>query len=80
MVKGKRGPSIERPAHTRLTIARRRKTPREVCFAHRLNVSKLKSFLQFHCTGEEPLRDDEITILNGVLYHSTISPYSSLHL
>lgn len=26
-----------------------------------------ESFLQFHATGEEPLRDDEITILNGVL-------------
>lgn len=29
--------------------------------------AELKSFLQFHRTGEEPLRDDEITILNGVL-------------
>jgi metal transporter CNNM len=29
--------------------------------------AELKSFLQFHRTGEEPLRDDEINILNGVL-------------
>ncbi|GMK53596.1 hypothetical protein CspeluHIS016_0101820 [Cutaneotrichosporon spelunceum] len=29
--------------------------------------AELKSFLQFHREGEEPLRDDEITILNGVL-------------
>ncbi|KAF8310843.1 DUF21-domain-containing protein [Clavulina sp. PMI_390] len=29
--------------------------------------AELKSFLQFHRQGEEPLRDDEITILNGVL-------------
>lgn len=26
-----------------------------------------RSFLQFHRQGEEPLRDDEISILNGVL-------------
>lgn len=29
--------------------------------------AELKSFLQFHRQGNEPLRDDEITILNGVL-------------
>lgn len=29
--------------------------------------AELKTFLQFHREGEEPLRDDEITILNGVL-------------
>ncbi|EKM60645.1 uncharacterized protein PHACADRAFT_246679 [Phanerochaete carnosa HHB-10118-sp] len=29
--------------------------------------AELKSFLQFHRQGEEPLRDDEISILNGVL-------------
>jgi metal transporter CNNM len=29
--------------------------------------AELKSFLQFHRQGEEPLRDDEIAILNGVL-------------
>jgi metal transporter CNNM len=29
--------------------------------------AELKSFLQFHRHGEEPLRDDEIVILNGVL-------------
>ena len=29
--------------------------------------AELKSFLQFHRQGQEPLRDDEITILNGVL-------------
>lgn len=29
--------------------------------------AELKSFLQFHRNSEEPLRDDEITILNGVL-------------
>lgn len=32
-----------------------------------LAEAELKSFLQFHKTGEEPLRDDEILILNGVL-------------
>ena len=26
-----------------------------------------RSFLQFHRQGQEPLRDDEISILNGVL-------------
>ena len=31
-----------------------------------LNLS-FRSFLQFHREGEEPLRDDEISILNGVL-------------
>ncbi|KAJ7624854.1 hypothetical protein FB45DRAFT_924367 [Roridomyces roridus] len=29
--------------------------------------AELKTFLQFHKTGEEPLREDEISILNGVL-------------
>ena len=29
--------------------------------------AELKLFLQFHRTGEEPLRDDEISILDGVL-------------
>ncbi|KAJ7776548.1 hypothetical protein DFH07DRAFT_951679 [Mycena maculata] len=29
--------------------------------------AELKSFLQFHRTGEEPLREEEIGILNGVL-------------
>ena len=29
--------------------------------------AELRSFLQFHRQGEEPLRDDEISILNGVL-------------
>jgi CBS domain containing-hemolysin-like protein len=29
--------------------------------------AELKSFLQFHKHGEEPLRDDEISILNSVL-------------
>jgi metal transporter CNNM len=33
--------------------------------------AELKSFLQFHRTGEEPLRDDEISILNGVLELNT---------
>ncbi|KAG2135141.1 hypothetical protein DEU56DRAFT_400233 [Suillus clintonianus] len=35
--------------------------------AHTYKKAELKSFLQFHRTGEEPLRDDEIGILNGVL-------------
>ena len=35
--------------------------------AHTHKMAELKSFLQFHRTGEEPLRDDEIGILNGVL-------------
>ncbi|KAG2125826.1 uncharacterized protein EDB93DRAFT_1097586 [Suillus bovinus] len=34
---------------------------------HTYKKAELKSFLQFHRTGEEPLRDDEIGILNGVL-------------
>ncbi|KAF8625002.1 hypothetical protein AX15_005600 [Amanita polypyramis BW_CC] len=34
---------------------------------HTYKKAELKSFLQFHRTGEEPLRDDEIAILNGVL-------------
>ena len=33
--------------------------------------AELKSFLQFHRTAEEPLRDDEIAILNGVLELNT---------
>lgn len=33
--------------------------------------AELKSFLQFHRHGEEPLRDDEIRILNGVLELNT---------
>ncbi|KAH9005743.1 DUF21-domain-containing protein [Lactarius hatsudake] len=32
---------------------------------HTYKKAELKSFLQFHRTGEEPLRDDEISILNG---------------
>ncbi|KAG5334143.1 hypothetical protein C0989_004337 [Termitomyces sp. Mn162] len=32
---------------------------------------ELKSTLQFHCTGEEPLRDNEIAIINGVLELNT---------
>lgn len=35
--------------------------------AHTYKKAELKSFLQFHRQGEEPLRDDEIKILNGVL-------------
>ena len=34
---------------------------------HTYKKAELKSFLQFHRCGEEPLRDDEINILNGVL-------------
>ncbi|KAI6113792.1 hypothetical protein EDD16DRAFT_1802980 [Pisolithus croceorrhizus] len=34
---------------------------------HTYKKAELKSFLQFHRSGEEPLRDDEISILNGVL-------------
>ncbi|KAG1809758.1 uncharacterized protein HD556DRAFT_1435488 [Suillus plorans] len=34
---------------------------------HTYKKAELKSFLQFHRTGKEPLRDDEIGILNGVL-------------
>jgi len=34
---------------------------------HTYKKAELKSFLQFHRQGEEPLRDDEINILNGVL-------------
>jgi metal transporter CNNM len=33
--------------------------------------AELKSFLQFHRQGEEPLREDEISILNGVLELNT---------
>ncbi|KAG1758304.1 hypothetical protein EDD22DRAFT_972245 [Suillus occidentalis] len=35
--------------------------------AHTYKKVELKSFLQLHHTGQEPLRDDEIDILNGVL-------------
>jgi metal transporter CNNM len=38
---------------------------------HTYKKHQLKSFLQFHRTGEEPLREDEISILNGVLELST---------
>lgn len=38
---------------------------------HTYKKAQLKSFLQFHRTGDEPLRDDEITILNGVLELNT---------
>ncbi len=38
---------------------------------HTYKKAELKSFLQFHRTGEEPLRDDEINILNGVLELNT---------
>lgn len=34
---------------------------------HTYKKAELKSFLQFHRTGEEPLREVEIAILNGVL-------------
>ncbi|EJD55113.1 DUF21-domain-containing protein [Auricularia subglabra TFB-10046 SS5] len=34
---------------------------------HTYKKAELRTFLQFHRQGEEPLRDDEITILNGVL-------------
>ncbi|KAJ7103972.1 hypothetical protein B0H15DRAFT_873317 [Mycena belliarum] len=34
---------------------------------HTYKKAELKSFLQFHRVGAEPLRDDEISILNGVL-------------
>ncbi|KAJ7464222.1 hypothetical protein B0H11DRAFT_1734286 [Mycena galericulata] len=40
---------------------------------HTYKKAELKSFLQFHRTGEEPLRDDEISILNGVLELNTKS-------
>jgi metal transporter CNNM len=33
--------------------------------------AELKSFLQFHRTGEEPLRDQELAILNSVLELNT---------
>ncbi|KAF8656000.1 hypothetical protein AX16_002820 [Volvariella volvacea WC 439] len=39
--------------------------------SHTYKKAELKSFLQFHRTGEEPLRDDEIAILNGVLELNT---------
>ncbi|KZT09046.1 DUF21-domain-containing protein [Laetiporus sulphureus 93-53] len=35
--------------------------------AHTYKKAELKSFLAFHRQGEEPLRDEEISILNGVL-------------
>jgi len=35
--------------------------------ANTYKKAELKSFLQFHREGQEPLRDDEISILNGVL-------------
>ncbi|KAL5518448.1 hypothetical protein ACEPAH_130 [Sanghuangporus vaninii] len=38
---------------------------------HTYKKAELRSFLQFHRQGEEPLRDDEIAILNGVLELNT---------
>ena len=38
---------------------------------HTYKKAELKSFLQFHRTGDEPLRDQEIAILNGVLELNT---------
>ncbi|KAI0668591.1 hypothetical protein C8Q78DRAFT_232862 [Trametes maxima] len=38
---------------------------------HTYKKAELKSFLAFHRQGEEPLRDDEISILNGVLELNT---------
>ena len=38
---------------------------------HTYKKAELKSFLQFHRSGEEPLRDDEISVLNGVLELNT---------
>jgi metal transporter CNNM len=38
---------------------------------HTYRKAELKSFLEFHRTGEEPLREDEISILNGVLELNT---------
>ena len=34
---------------------------------HLYKKAELKSFLEFHRSAEEPLRDEEISILNGVL-------------
>ncbi|KAG6824967.1 hypothetical protein H0H92_005286 [Tricholoma furcatifolium] len=39
--------------------------------SHLYKKAELRSFLQFHRSGEEPLRDDEIAILNGVLELNT---------
>jgi metal transporter CNNM len=38
---------------------------------HTYKKAELKSFLQLHRTGEEPLREDELGILNGVLELNT---------
>ena len=38
---------------------------------HTYKKAELRSFLQFHRHGEEPLRDDEINILNAVLELNT---------
>lgn len=35
--------------------------------ANTYKKAELKSFLQFHRQGQEPLQDDEISILSGVL-------------
>ncbi|KZP05575.1 hypothetical protein FIBSPDRAFT_714543, partial [Athelia psychrophila] len=43
----------------------------ESAYSHTYKKAELKSFLQFHRTSEEPLRDDEISILNGVLELNT---------
>ena len=40
---------------------------------HTYKKAELRSFLQFHRHGEEPLRDDEIAILNAVLELNTKS-------
>lgn len=38
---------------------------------HLYKKAELKSFLEFHRSAEEPLRDEEISILNGVLELNT---------
>ncbi|KAF9527885.1 hypothetical protein CPB83DRAFT_883890 [Crepidotus variabilis] len=38
---------------------------------HTYKKAELRSFLQFHRTGDDPLRDDELTILNSVLELNT---------
>ncbi len=38
---------------------------------HTYKKAELKSFLQFHRTGDEPLRDEELAILNAVLELNT---------
>ncbi|OJT12904.1 Protein MAM3 [Trametes pubescens] len=55
------------PPHTVVPMARSIEVRQSSNFLIADAIGSLSSFLAFHRQGEEPLRDDEISILNGVL-------------